>query len=152
MPGDSVEDILVSGSAVPSLHHYCRGGEHCCQRDSYNLCMEGEGDCNTDQECQGMLECGSNNCGMEGGLWDEKDDCCQRRCSLDRPCPQGRVGIQVQIQGKAKVPEQGPCESDQECERPGYNICAGSCTDRALFPISEYPNNTQAYGYEETHR
>ena len=40
-----------------------------------------------------MLECGHNNCGKEGGLWDAEDDCCQRRCTEDRPCEQGQVYI-----------------------------------------------------------
>ena len=61
LPGEASEAVLVSLPALAALHQVCRGGEHCCQRD--NQCGEGEGDCNTDEECAGMLECGDNNCG-----------------------------------------------------------------------------------------
>ena len=56
-----------------------------------NLCEEGEGDCNSDLECAGLLECGNTNCAMDGGLWDSGDDCCQARCTADRPCKHGQV-------------------------------------------------------------
>ena len=53
------------------------------------LCGEGEGDCHSDEDCQGTLQCGEDNCPVQsGGLWDEEDDCCERRCSSDRPCAQ----------------------------------------------------------------
>ena len=85
---------MVSVSAARSLPRYCRGGEHCCHRDS-GLCGEGEGDCNSDGDCAGLLECGSNNCvtefGKTGGLWDAGDDCCQKKCTVDRPCAVGQV-------------------------------------------------------------
>ena len=32
-----------------------------------NQCGEGEGDCNTDQDCAGLLVCGRDNCGRAGG-------------------------------------------------------------------------------------
>ena len=34
---------------------------------------EGEGDCDTDHECEGDLVCGTNNCAWGGG-----DDCCRQ--------------------------------------------------------------------------
>ena len=62
-----------------------------------NLCGEGEGDCNHDLECEGLLECGHDNCAMTGGLWDNEDDCCQARCTADRPCDYGKVSLIVII-------------------------------------------------------
>ena len=44
------------------------------------LCGDGEGDCDSDDHCSGLLECGDNNCATtSGGYWDVEDDCCQRR-------------------------------------------------------------------------
>ena len=63
----------------------------CCGPEWRRLCNEGEGDCDTDDQCSGNLECGTNNCAVKtGGYWDGEDDCCQRRCSADRPCGQGK--------------------------------------------------------------
>ena len=42
-------------------------------------CGSGEGDCNSDSDCEGQLVCGDNNCGSSGGLWDAEDDCCEKR-------------------------------------------------------------------------
>ena len=56
-------------------------GFHCCQPDSAKMCLDGEGDCNQDEDCSGNLICGDNNClnwRQAGGLWDEEDDCCER--------------------------------------------------------------------------
>ena len=41
---------------------YCRGGYGCCHKDHSNMCGEGEGDCNQDEDCAGSLICGNNNC------------------------------------------------------------------------------------------
>ena len=59
----------------------CTGGDSCCTLD--NPCDEGEGDCDSDEECSGNLFC-SRSCGdqVQGGLaslggnWDIGDDCC----------------------------------------------------------------------------
>ena len=40
----------------------CNGGNSCCTED--NKCDVGEGDCDSDEDCEGGLKCGSNNCGM----------------------------------------------------------------------------------------
>jgi hypothetical protein len=56
-------------------------------------CTEGEGDCNSNEECKGMLECGSDNCAQFPGTWGSEDNCCERRCTEDRPCGQGKVGV-----------------------------------------------------------
>ena len=109
-PGDEAFTILVSKSAAKDLDMTCRGGEHCCQRDSKRICDEGEGDCNSDWECKGMLECGQNNCKMEGGLWDAEDDCCQRRCTFDRTCGQGQVKQKTRKKKKQAEAELGQAQ------------------------------------------
>ena len=36
------------------------------------FCKEGEGDCDSDHECEGSLVCGEGNC-----AWGDSDDCCR---------------------------------------------------------------------------
>ena len=87
--GEEATSIMISESAEQSLKMYCRGGENCCGREDNRLCDEGEGDCDHDDQCAGVLQCGQDNCATQsGGYWDSEDDCCERRCSTDRPCPQ----------------------------------------------------------------
>merc|ERR550519_915456 len=47
-------------------------GSFCCFPNS--PCGLGKGDCNTNNDCEGSLECGENNC--EGDFFTEEDDCC----------------------------------------------------------------------------
>ena len=64
---------MMSATAAKTLPMTSRGGEHCCQRGS-GMCGEGEGDCNSNADCDGLLECGNHNCVTEfskwGVLWD----------------------------------------------------------------------------------
>ena len=58
----------------------CWGGDSCCT--SSNTCKEGEGDCDLDSDCAGVLVCGTDNCrngplGYLGG-YDSTDDCCKK--------------------------------------------------------------------------
>ena len=87
-PGERAETIMMDTDIIPSLDMVCRGGERCCGPEVTRICGEGEGDCHRDEDCAGTLQCGEDNCGQSGGLWDAEDDCCERRCSSDRPCPQ----------------------------------------------------------------
>ena len=87
-PGENPETIMMDTDIIPSLNQVCRGGESCCGPEATRTCGEGEGDCQGDGDCQGTLQCGKDNCAQSGGLWDAEDDCCERRCSSDRPCPQ----------------------------------------------------------------
>ena len=51
-----------------------------CTSDS--PCLNGEGDCDDDSECQGSLECGTDNCASGSyGL-----DCCTKACNNDSDC------------------------------------------------------------------
>ena len=38
------------------------------------LCQEMEGDCDRDDQCEGSLKCGKNNCGQSD--WSSGADCC----------------------------------------------------------------------------
>ena len=64
-PGQAGREVLLDSGA--GLGRVCRGGDQCCRPD--NQCGEGAGDCDTDQDCAGLLVCGSNNCGQAGGRW-----------------------------------------------------------------------------------
>ena len=61
-PGESSVRLMVVEELVDSLKMYCRGGDGCCGVGSNRLCDEGEGDCDHDDQCAGLLECGQDNC------------------------------------------------------------------------------------------
>ena len=46
-----------------------------------NTCFENEGDCDSDDECQDDLVCGSNNCPASLGFDSAVDCCCSGTCS-----------------------------------------------------------------------
>ncbi len=52
--------------------YHCVGDEACCTPS--NLCGIGYGDCQSHNDCQAGLRCGSNNC--VGQSFDSQDDCC----------------------------------------------------------------------------
>ena len=75
---ETAVSFMLSGEEVESLDMTCRGGAACCGRESHRQCGEGEGDCDEDGQCQGLLQCGEDNCQTKsGGSWDQTDDCCQ---------------------------------------------------------------------------
>ena len=65
--------------AAPSAGTGCQnefngnGGSSCCT--NFNLCSEGEGDCDSDSQCFGDLECGVNNCDPSLGFPANRDCC-----------------------------------------------------------------------------
>ena len=75
--GQSPVSVMVLDEAIESLKMYCRGGTNCCGKEDTRICVEAEGDCDHDDECEGTLQCGTDNCPVQsGGYWDDKDDCC----------------------------------------------------------------------------
>ena len=62
----------------------CSGGSieetrECCSVQ--NPCIEGAGDCDEDDECEGDLVCGKNNCG-HSFTWASAD-CCEKKDEND---------------------------------------------------------------------
>ncbi len=57
--------------------------DDCCTEEM--PCGEGDGDCDSDAECEGDLICGDNNCPAGNDqidsalLWNAGDDCCMRQ-------------------------------------------------------------------------
>merc|ERR1711872_439455 len=99
----------------------CNGGDSCCN----GHCLEGEGDCDSDSDCQRGLLCGDNNC--KGNSFDSTDDCCfkpQFKCrGGDSCCRNGICGY-----------GEGDCDSDDDCAhglKCGSNNCRGSGFDRS---------------------
>ena len=54
--------------------------DNCCSTGNYK-CKEGQGDCDSDSDCEGDLVCGTNNC-QKYGFLNADYDCC---------APAGRV-------------------------------------------------------------
>ena len=87
--------------------NFCRN-----ETDPGVLCKEGQGDCDSDDDCEGNLVCGFNNCGTDIDI-EPNSDCCEKNrftgngtigdygyCSQFGPCGLG----------------QGHCSSDQDCQ------------------------------------
>ena len=58
----------------------CIGGDECCSKEY--PCGLGEGDCDNDNECEGELKCGTDNCqqclgGVDCTYFQPTDDCCE---------------------------------------------------------------------------
>jgi hypothetical protein len=139
LPGRISKEIFVSVESVPKLPMHCRGGHHCCNKDHLNMCLEGEGDCNSDTDCAGVLKCGNNNClsfhPAGGGQWDAEDDCCERKCTPQHPCNIGG----------------GQCLTDADCINPGWAKCGlGKCLNTTYFPRDVFIYNTPTHGFHAT--
>ena len=64
-------------SFFPGLR--CNGIDNgCCTKA--NPCTEGDGDCDNDAECQGILVCGTDNCPTKSPFDNPRntDDCCMK--------------------------------------------------------------------------
>ena len=95
------------------------------RKNKFCRCQENEGDCNHDEDCEGELICGNNNClktRSPHGYYDAEDDCCERKCTPDHPCQEG----------------EGHCESDSDCAHPSL-ICGDDvCQNSAYFPPDKF--------------
>ena len=49
--GDIALDIYIDLNTIENINMYCRGGYRCCHRGNLNLCGEGDGDCDHDDDC-----------------------------------------------------------------------------------------------------
>ena len=136
--GETEKAIMIDFESPPRIDKICRGGEHCCNRGKLNLCGIGEGDCNTDNDCSGVLMCGKNNCmkwRQPGGRWDEEDDCCEKRCTTEHPCDEGG----------------GHCDSDSECKHSGQGWlkCGdNNCLNTTFFPRHIFPGNSETFDFK----
>ena len=72
-------NILISLNQARCSSGSFEETRECCSIQ--NPCVEGAGDCDEDDECEGDLVCGSNNCGAEF-TWGSAD-CCEKK--VDEP-------------------------------------------------------------------
>merc|ERR1712198_765865 len=120
----NLQELDVKGNGTePGNQAYwnCNGGDSCC----HGQCLEGEGDCDYDSDCQLGLLCGDSNC--KGNSFDGTDGCCfvqQFKCrGGDSCCRNGICGY-----------GEGDCDSDDDCAnglKCGSNNCRGSGFDRS---------------------
>ena len=88
-----------------------------------NTCSENEGDCDSHDECQDGLFCGSNNCPASLGF-DSEVDCCYQPtvgdedfCASATPCGE----------------DEGDCDSHDECQ-DGLSCGTNNCPTSLGFP------------------
>merc|ERR1712106_836791 len=111
----------------------CRGRNFnergCCSFE--NPCVEGEGDCEQDNDCNGDLVCGNNNCKAFGSFFHPKDGCCIKPMvtsveavtrpafPLTEPFP-GQKCSGRNYQGRRCCTPENPCdEGEGDCDGPG---------------------------------
>jgi len=70
----SVDSVPPDGQRCWGRHQFDSREQRCCTASE--PCEEGEGDCDDNDECQGSLICGDNNCKSFGQFYHAKDDCC----------------------------------------------------------------------------
>jgi len=116
-------NVISGGRDCPGVDECTglKGSSACCTKDA--PCKEKGGDCDDDQDCEGSLICGYNNCKEFNPDAEETYDCCIRPeqkcngeegtgscCTEDKPCELGG----------------GDCDDDSECSGDlvcGYNNC-----------------------------
>ena len=110
-------DHLAFNSEVDCCYALTVGNEHFCT--AANPCGQDEGDCDSHEECQGSLICGSVNCPTYLGFSPDTDCCYDNSqsvvgdetfCTTANPCRQ----------------DEGDCDSDFECQNIlvcGSNNC-----------------------------
>ena len=107
---------------------------------SGRLCQENEGDCDNDDECEGSLECGSNNC--ISANWDSGADCCTKPCKNDSDCTtsgecdteHSQCRLNSDIIHWSKCSQDSPC-ADGEGDCDDHYDCEGALlcgNDRCL--------------------
>ena len=110
--GNTLSDPFIP---TEDIHIKCANEDDFCT--SENLCELDEGDCDTHDECQVGLVCGSNNC-LDSLGFDSEFDCCfapnvgdENFCASGIPCGEN----------------EGDCDSNHECQ--AHLVCdiANNC-------------------------
>merc|ERR1712029_1237126 len=101
----------------------CTEGENCFLEDlnrwsgscctSEFQCLEGEGDCDSDNDCAGPLVCGNNNCGSP---FQDTHDCCT-------PVAEGPTGCD-----EASFRESPKCTEGENCTLQNGRRSGSCCT------------------------
>jgi len=127
--------VGVKGSSSPGIQESrqqkagkCKGGSatyDCCQANGYE-CLEGEGDCDNNDECAASLVCGHDNCGA--GFPSKKYDCCEKQTG--ETCTAGST-YEDCCRGKKCAEGEGDCDEDSECAE---GLVCGTSNCGAGFP------------------
>ena len=109
---------LFGWTATNGVYIKCANEDDFCT--SQYPCVTDQGDCDTHDECQDGLRCGSNNCPDSLGYHSEFD-CCyavvvgdEHFCTISHPCAES----------------EGDCDSDDECQ---FGLLCGS---NSTCPVS----------------
>jgi len=114
-------------TAAPQLRiglgrSHCKvtGDFSCCSGLANPRCGEGEGDCDSDEQCAGDLICGVDNCGAG---WGSTYDCCAKPILSGRPACKvtGDSGCCNGLDNPRCGEGEGDCDSDEQCA--GDLIC-----------------------------
>jgi len=138
-PSSPLVDVTNNTKNIKDFEEFpldkrCRGRNfdkgRCCTAGS--PCIEGEGDCEVDNECSGNLVCGNNNCKAFAAFFHEKDDCCVqpevekivtptsgKRCK-GRNFDKGRCCTA----GSPCIESEGDCDVDNDCS--GNLLCGNN--------------------------
>ena len=96
---------------------------------SSHQCGEDEGDCDNDDQCEGNLKCGTNNCRSSLGF-PRLFDCCYNEeedfCTIDSPC-----GI-----------NEGDCDYTKSNYKPTHEDKHNTCQDGLLCGFNNCPHNS----------
>ena len=109
----------------------CTSSDIClCKRKGFcspkNPCVEGQGDCDNDSECEGSLVCGQLNCANSSIT-----NCCTKTCDIDSDCTsgechaeQGQCRQNSEVINWSKCTPDNPCvEGEGDCDH--YTDCEG---------------------------
>ena len=114
------ENSIVDTVSLVNCATVSNGDDEFC---NCNTCSENEGDCDSHDDCQDGLVCGSNNCPASLGF-DSKVDCCYQPtlgdedfCSSGIPCKEN----------------EGDCDSNNECKANLVCDTTNSCPTHLGF-------------------
>lgn len=133
--------LLAVQFPVGQTKEVCYGGDSCCTPT--NQCLEHMGDCDNDNDCEGSLICGTDNCYSDmwppGSGFDDTDDCCMKDPSATTTSTTTSTSPVAKCLGKDNCCDhqlcglnEGDCDLDSQCAGSlvcGVDNCEGSSFD-----------------------
>jgi len=133
--------LLALQLPVGQTKEVCYGGDSCCTPT--NQCLEHMGDCDNDNDCEGSLICGTDNCYSDirpaGSDFDDTDDCCMKDPSATTTSTTTPTSPVAKCLGKDNCCDdqlcginEGDCDLDSQCSGSlvcGVDNCEGSTFD-----------------------
>merc|ERR1712002_521775 len=102
---------------------YCTSNTNSCDGDKNDWtcctpqkkCAAGQGDCDSDSDCQNGLVCGLDNCRQTNSAAHENADCCRKPTTTDKCNGDGNAWTCCTSSRKCNV-GQGDCDRDSDCQ------------------------------------